>query len=447
MEQRSIVNILLEVNENSNLNETNVVQEIKNAFISAIKNEEKINKTEREAIETAYQGWTKGGCKIDHLFEFDQDNDPSHANYKQALLHIAAMGGFTKVIDALIGNDANIEVVTEQIGWTPLYIASVVGEVEVVDLLATKGANVNIVCKLKFPILFLAASEGDIKTVECLLKYGANVDILNQDNMTSLHIAAKNGYTAIVQLLLKKGATVDAQNSDGKTPLHLAAEKGNVDIVCALIEKGAKVDTLGGRYKSTPLHFAAENGHERMVEFLLNKGADVNAQNACRETPLHFAALKGYTNIIQSLIVRGADVSLKEARGLTPLDYKDVDSALLKQAEKKAQQPIKYAIILGIAGGVVCGLSIGAMLLNDSPEAAGAFAAVVSGVVLAVACGVMLYMCLSLKPDTKKGPVIKKHNEINDPKTNMVEIDPEGKGKEGTVVNGSAALEPAMQHS
>lgn len=504
MEQNSIVNILWKVNENSNLDSTNIVQEIKKAFTSAIQNKEKINKTERKAIEAAYQNWEEGNFEIDYFFEFNVYlfGDSRASTLKQTFLHFAARCAYQNVVNALIQAGANVNAqkvnvsnifakdvdyeskfkeITDTLmrkkvtsykynhnketslyfhseedyqnavkalkdekldivgvcsiyrGDTSLHFAAKEGNVDVVNALIQAGAKVNALGGLcKNTPLHLAAENGHIEVVDALIQAGAKVDALDGwDKDTPLHLATKNGYTAIVCLLLKKEATVDAQNSDRKAPLHLAAENGNVDIVCALIEAGAKVDTLGGRYKSTPLHFAAENGHIRVVELLLKRGADVvNAQNACRETPLHFAALRGNTNIIQSLIYGGADVSLKEARGLTPLDYKDVDSALLKKAEKKAQQPIKYAIILGIAGSITFGLSIGAMLRNDSAPLA--CAAIVSIGVFAVICGVILHTWL--ESSAEKNPITAGTNEgkNGNPDTSMDETDTQQEGKRKT---------------
>lgn len=400
-------------------------------------------------------------------------------------LHYAAGSGYIDTVNALINKEANVNAqmvhvfkdssakdvdleskfqkivttLTKKVIYftrnsnkdTSLFFCSEEDYQVAVKILKNEGVDIVTGCRAHrgSTSLHLAAKNEHVEVVNALIKAKATVDILDEDKNTPLHFAAGNGHIKTVELLLKEETDINAQNEFGETPLHLAAKNGHKSVVEFLLHKGAEVDVLsGGIYKNTPLHLAAKNGHIRVVAPLLKNGANINAQNGFGETPLHFATFESKDEVVQFLIDEKAELFLKNSKGLIPSDC--VNRGIpnrLKKAEKKAQQPIKYVITLGIAGSITCGLFIGAMLLNDSPEAAIAFATVVSVGVVSAICGVILYMCL--KPSAEKKPVIVVTHEDKkgNPDTNMDNPDPKkgtDKEKEESVGSSAIGAQPTM---
>lgn len=210
MEQYSIVNILLKVNNLSGLDGTKVVEEIKNWFTLAIQNEE--NETERKAIETAYKDWTEGGSKIDHFFQFKCypfiDSYPSI--HKQTLLHFAAKHDYQNVVNALLEAGAKIDVM-DGLGYTPLHLAAANGHINIVNALIAKEANVN---AQEFYVIE-ESKDTDFedkckKAIEILRKQRITFNTCNYgySKKDSLHFRSENDYHNAVKILKDEGVDI-----------------------------------------------------------------------------------------------------------------------------------------------------------------------------------------------------------------------------------------------
>ena len=103
--------------------------------------------------------------------------------------------------------------------------------------------------QIKSP-LFYAAELGMTSVVESLIQRNMYGGFPENDSSTALHIASKNGHLAICEVLLdedllKNGfIKVDTAMNSGKMPIHFAIEEGHFSIVELLVRKGALIKSL-----------------------------------------------------------------------------------------------------------------------------------------------------------------------------------------------------------
>ncbi|WP_341816496.1 ankyrin repeat domain-containing protein [Wolbachia endosymbiont (group A) of Agelastica alni] len=290
MEYEQWLGILTSINADNSLNESNVIEKVK-------------EKLEKEDPGT-YKEWQDNQFGISYIFDS-----------QFTLLHIVATNGLAKVTELLIKKGAEVDK-ANQYRCTPLHYAAENGHTEIVNALIGKGADVNAVGEDEWTPLHYAAENGHIKTVKALIEKGADINAVNQNGSTPLHFAAVGDHIEIVNALIENGADVNAVGENKWTPLYLAVENCHIKTVKALIENGANVNVADN---CTLLRFAAKIGHTEMVKALIEKGADVNAVNQNGWAPLHFAAIEGHTETVKALIEKGADVNAVEEDKRTPL--------------------------------------------------------------------------------------------------------------------------------
>jgi cytohesin len=311
------------------------------------------------------------------------ENGKAQERFEQGLtlLHAAAVGGQTAIVDLLLANGLDVRSKT-QAGYTALHHAVAGNHREVAELLLAKGADVNaghgkptplhwaIRKQHKDMIAWLLASGAnpnadggdywgtplhwavwwwDVDTALLLVSHGGNIHLKTQKYpLSPLFDAVLKGERAMVEALvtktgdtraakwaplqvtvasgdrqatkdlLAKGADVNAKGYLGFVALHVAASKGHKDIAELLIEKGADVNAKDQKGR-TPLRYAAYRGHRDIAELLIAKGADVNAKSKNGYTPLHVTATQGYRDVAELLIAKGAYVNAKNDEGETPL--------------------------------------------------------------------------------------------------------------------------------
>ncbi|BET36850.1 ankyrin repeat domain-containing protein [Wolbachia pipientis] len=174
-----LAEVLSIINDKTDLNEDNIIQEI----------EEELKKQNQDL----HEEWKKVEFHVNHLF-----------SQELTLLHVAARGGFENVAKVLVAGGADVNKKDSKREKIPLH---------------------------------LAARNGHASVVEVLLEKGAHVNAVNSERRTPLHLAAGNGHVDIVNLLLEKGANVNAVDRYGKTPLDYAEGYAkNQDVVKALLD-------------------------------------------------------------------------------------------------------------------------------------------------------------------------------------------------------------------
>jgi ankyrin repeat protein len=126
-------------------------------------------------------------------------------------------------------------------GWTPLHLAAFFGHAKIVELLLGRDADVAARSRNANGNTPLhAALAGNHKFVAGLLMgAGADVNAADAAQWRPLHIASANNNLDAIRTLIAQGADVSAPNADAKTALSLAQEKNQREAAALLRRHGA----------------------------------------------------------------------------------------------------------------------------------------------------------------------------------------------------------------
>jgi len=233
---------------------------------------------------------------IDDLLTEWNVND-NKDNRGRTALHLAALGGKTKVAEDLIKRGADVDAKDES-NATPLLMAARAQHLECVKVLLENKPDIDAMDKLGCSSLSASAYAGDLNIVEMLLEHGANVNLekssengqAGDEGRTALHDAAEAGNPHVVNLLIKHGASVNHAGRRGKTPLHVAARYGNTDVVQALLDT-PDIDINARDCKGrTALEIAEQHGLVDIMDLLKQQegnaaGKPLVMQNASERQP------------------------------------------------------------------------------------------------------------------------------------------------------------------
>ncbi|GFS36342.1 ankyrin repeat-containing protein [Nephila pilipes] len=230
MEYKQWKEILGAVNEEEGLSKDNVIEKVR----------EKLPQDSDE-----YKEWSKANFDVN--YQFGMERMPYGVGYQTGmgpsldlsctLLGLAAINGYTKVVDILAKAEADVNKVLGE-GNTPLHLAAYYGHTEIVDILIKAGANLDAASDRKSAPLHWAAYNGCKDTVNILIKAGANLDAVNDCKNTPLHWAVFSNHTEIVNILIKAGANLNVVNGSKDTPLSQAAYHNNTEMVNILMKAG-----------------------------------------------------------------------------------------------------------------------------------------------------------------------------------------------------------------
>lgn len=195
-------------------------------------------------------------------------------------LHAAAEAGLTDIAQLLIDCGSKIDALSEVL-YTPLHLAASGGYVKLVELLLTNGADTQIVTEagLNGTALHYAAGKGHYEVIRLLTgaKHGEDlVNDLSSDNCTALYYAVLGGHIDIVNLLLERGGkqTINSTDDDGLSALHNAALCGFMEITKCLVEDGGadvRLKDWKFRVGRTPSDLAKEMANKDVMKYLNEK--------------------------------------------------------------------------------------------------------------------------------------------------------------------------------
>lgn len=190
----------------------------------------------------------------------------------------------------LLDHGAEVEVVFQPNGETPLHVAARRWDAEMVALLVTHGADVSRPRADGRTPFAVAELSGNVAAAEWLSRHGAPTALsdidrfvalcghgdrlsaqamlrehprlleqLGPEHYAGLYRAAEIGDTKAVETMLACGFEPNHGDEEmGKTPLHEAAHKGRADVVRVLLAHGASVSVRDREFHGHPLVWAAD---------------------------------------------------------------------------------------------------------------------------------------------------------------------------------------------
>lgn len=202
-----------------------------------------------------------------------------------------------EAIKEALANGADVNVINDSGGDTPLASAERKGYAEIIELLIDNGAKIDIFQKYtERTILHSAVINKHQEIVKLLLAKGADVNVRDKYLNTPLLNAATFECIAIAQLLIENGADVNAINKFGETALYEAIKCSSfqpirsVKMVELLLDHGVDVNAiLCHEKKLTPLLWAVKQRQKEIVKLLLKRGADRKAVDIDGNTAFYWA--------------------------------------------------------------------------------------------------------------------------------------------------------------
>ena len=242
-----------------------------------------------------------------------------------SVLHLAANSGSVSIIEAILRENVRTcgpNSFDSRGEYTPLMLAALYGFSNIINILLSHGADINAGLQTRgVTALHCAVFSGNLDCVQLLIEKKAAVNVAIASSEAPLHLAVEEGHSDIVESLIKANADVNATRGHFKNAgLHIAAQADDIFISQQLLEAGADSNQQNSKGKS-PLHLAARCQCSDTVEVLLNYKADPNAQDVDGRTPLHAGIFKGYRNFecLKLLVEMGADPNIPDNSGYTPL--------------------------------------------------------------------------------------------------------------------------------
>ncbi|NLH16551.1 MAG: hypothetical protein GX455_08230 [Phycisphaerae bacterium] len=255
-------------------------------------------------------------------------------------LHLAAYGGYTKIVEYLISKGADVNLCRSDAHWnngcTALHAAASAGHVEIMKFLLGKGAVVDhgtgdSVCYSSMgtgTALAQAVKCGQVQAVEFLLVKGADP--------RNAHVAGRSVLSyvrdsTVAAMLIDRGISVDTPDNQGITPLFRACQSDNAAVVQLLLLKGVKprmiheevylgqMDRIREQVKTgssvnetyfgePPLMFARTRP---IAELLIDLGADIRFTRltGAPSDPIYRACLFGRIEVVELFLDRGIDMN------------------------------------------------------------------------------------------------------------------------------------------
>ena len=122
-------------------------------------------------------------------------------------LHLAAFFGHSKIVELLLGRDADVLAQSRNSnGNTPLHAALASNHAFVAGLLLGAGGDVNAPDAAGWRPLHIAAANNNLDSMASLVAQGADVTAANREGQTALSLAQEKNHREAAALLRRHGA-------------------------------------------------------------------------------------------------------------------------------------------------------------------------------------------------------------------------------------------------
>lgn len=216
------------------------------------------------------------------------------------LLHWAALGGSTELVEVLLQRGALLDVHSDNdYGPRPIHWACVHGHVTVLDQFLEKGVSIETLDYNRCTPLLIAAQYGQSLVISYLLKKGANKDHVDINKDTALHWASYKGrycgnmYTcyAIPLTITAHTFTLLPSDMDRYMCTHTCMQTHTFHYTHC-------TDLLMPPPLLSPLWL----GHPEAVLILLSWGLDPKQKDAYQQTPVHSCSINGDVQCMEMLL-------------------------------------------------------------------------------------------------------------------------------------------------
>ncbi|XP_060597665.1 ankyrin repeat and SOCS box protein 3-like isoform X2 [Ruditapes philippinarum] len=218
----------------------------------------------------------------------------------QTPLYAAVQNNKKETVKLLLENNTDVNLISGLQHLSALHIAAMRGYSDIVDLLVEHKASVHSRDYEGNTPLVLAARNGHYLPMKSLLKAGCDVNAANYEGCTSLHFACHKARG--FQVLLDAGADPNVRDNDNITPLLMAASEGFDNVVKALVDFKCDVNIPNDSVKRTALHLLAYKGHADSINALVYAGAEIDACDIYGRTPLWYAIENKKSEVVRLLL-------------------------------------------------------------------------------------------------------------------------------------------------
>jgi ankyrin repeat protein len=287
---------------------------------------------------------------VKHFLGKGLDVNTQFGDAEISLLHMAAGGNHTALVNVLLDRGANINI-QDSMGWTPLFHAIFHQRTQIIPLLLEKGADTDVKDYRGFTPTHMAMRTESLAVVNLLLAHGVDLDAPNNvgviplamvpdslkaplqvrinqrkpkpDNYDIAGLYVLGGFiTQLDKFLSENELDVNLCRNDFSL-FHTAIQTENVEMVKFLMKKGANIQTKTTVSNWSPLHLSVTSLNADLINLLVMNGASMNEADVRGMTPLHVAAfqskasiLRGQSNSVWDLLIKaGADPTIKNNRG------------------------------------------------------------------------------------------------------------------------------------
>ncbi|XP_036070360.1 ankycorbin [Oryzias melastigma] len=216
--------------------------------------------------------------------------DTNEWNKNDERLLAAVEHGEVEKVASLLAKKGSNAVKLDNEGKSALHVAAAGGHTDCLAAILAHGADLSVSDASGFTALHLAAKNNHVECCKKLVQNKCAVDATDGSGRTALHYAAASGNIQIVQLLCELRSPINLKDADGLTPLLSAAKHCHSEICCTLLDFGADINAPDNTGR-TALMVAAESNAVSVVEVLVQREADLSAVDLEGHDVLHYVKL------------------------------------------------------------------------------------------------------------------------------------------------------------
>ena len=179
-----------------------------------------------------------GDTDIIDLIHTHLPNVDSKTNEGYTPLMVAAFNGKLPVVKWFLEKGATVTL-KDKAGWNMLHSAAQGGDTDILDLIHNHVPNIESRSLVGITPLMVAVWNCKLHAVQWFIEKGASVACVDENGCNILHFAAKNCDPDIIHRILTYVPDIESKTAFGETPLIIAVRHGKLQSVKYLLERGA----------------------------------------------------------------------------------------------------------------------------------------------------------------------------------------------------------------